>query len=171
MRYILLDGKSLKKSPSTWSLRDYLVIIFWDFLAKVDSSPFFSSKWALLKNGQKCKQQDAKVQISWNSSWMRIKASSLRMFIDEKYNINAEIFFKEGPGSFAECFWIRQEILVPLTSEKRAQWNCRLVPSMKKIFSGGIKIYLTPDTFVTKFVAYLKLLDSCTLLQQNWSSG
>lgn len=48
------------------------------------------------------------------------------------------------------------------------------VPTIKKIFSGGIKIYLTPDTFVAKFCGMFKavrLAHSTAAELKQWLGG
>ena len=96
--------------------------------------------------------------------------------VDDKWNITAEVFFKEGPGSLQSVFgsdrkyWSPQMKaalgiqgapgfpyqLSPLKTKTPlsipAVEFTKPAPSLKKIFNNPINIYVTPDSFfVTKF--------------------
>ena len=96
--------------------------------------------------------------------------------VDDKWNITAEVFFKEGPGSLQSVFgsdrkyWSQQMKtalvldgvggfpyqLSPLKTKTPlpipAVDFSKPAPSLKKIFNSPINIYVTPDSFfVAKF--------------------
>ena len=90
--------------------------------------------------------------------------------VDEKYNISAEVFFDEGPGS-SQNVWLRLKILEPanetaLGLNSVAGFPFQLsplktkralpipavdftegAPSLAKIFNEDKRIYTTPDEF------------------------
>ena len=96
--------------------------------------------------------------------------------VDEKNNITAEVFFKEGPGSLQSVFGSDRKYWSPQMKDALGLQGApgfpyqlsplktktplpipavdftKPAPSLKKIFNNPIKIYVTPDAFFqTKF--------------------
>ena len=101
---------------------------------------------------------------------------AVQTYVDDKQNIIAEVFFKEGPGSLQSVFGSDRKYWSPqmktaLGSDEVVGFPFQLsplktktplpipavdftkpAPSLKKIFNSTINIYVTPDTFfVAKF--------------------
>ena len=120
-------------------------------------------------------------------------------YTDEKHNISAEMFFKEGPGSLQSVFgsdrkyWSRRMKtalgltgiegfpyqLSPLKTKKSlpipAVDFTEAAPSISKIFNKENKIYATPDEFLSQnFVTYFCKPGSHTRAStesKNWLGG
>ena len=150
----------------------------------------------------------AKLAAAKKSAWTRFTNQFpnadkdqfvVQEYTDEKHNISAEMFFKEGPGSLQSVFgsdrkyWSRRMKtalgltgiegfpyqLSPLKTKKSlpipAVDFTEAAPSISKIFNKENKIYATPDEFfVAKFrdiFLQTRLTHTASAESKNWLGG